>query len=149
MAGARILKEAASVPEDKRDQKVLVPRMKGVEDSSRFWCVNEVLEHLMITGEGMRMVIKSLAAGQPTDYVVRIENFKPKGKYQGGDARPDFKKFVEETVSQLEGLKIEDGGLEHLHPWLGDFNALQWTWLLAGHSGLHLAQLQAIKKGLT
>lgn len=148
MAGARILKEAASVPEDKRDQKVLVPRMKGVEDSSRFWCVNEVLEHLMITGEGMRMVIKALADGKTTDYVVRIENFKPKGKYQGGDAKPDFKKFLDETVKDLEPLKIEDKGLTHLHPWLGHFNALQWTWLLAGHSGLHLAQLQAIKKGL-
>lgn len=148
MAGARILKEAASVPEDKRDQKVLVPRMKGVEDSSRFWCANEVLEHLMITGEGMRAVIKSLADNKPIDYVVRIENFKPKDKYKGTDARSDFKKFLDETVSQLETLKIEDEGLTHLHPWLGRFNALQWTWLLAGHNGLHLQQLQAIKKGL-
>ncbi len=148
MAGARILKEAASVPAEKRDVKVLVPRMKGVEDSSRFWCVNEVLEHLLITGEGMRMVIKALAAGQATDYVVRIENFKPKGKYAGGDAREDFKKFLDDTARELEPLSIEDGGLTHLHPWLGRFNALQWTWLLAGHSGLHLAQLQAIKKGL-
>lgn len=148
MVGARILKEAASVPEDKRDVKVLVPRMKGVEDSSRNWCVNEVLEHLLITGEGMRMVIKALAAGQTTDYVVRIENFKPKGKYQGGDAKPDFKAFIEGTVKELEKLKIEDGGLKHMHPWLGPFNALQWSWLLAGHSGLHLAQLQAIKRGL-
>jgi len=148
MAGARLLKEAASVPETKRDQKVLVPRMKGVEDSSRFWCANEVLEHLMITGEGMRAVIKSLAENKPIDYVVRIENFKPKDKYKGGDARPDFKKFLDETVAQLEQLKIEDGGMTHLHPWLGRFNALQWTWLLAGHNGLHLQQLQAIKKGL-
>lgn len=69
MAGARILKEAASVPEDKRDQKVLVPRMKGVEDSSRFWCANEVLEHRMITGEDMRSVIESLADGETTDCV--------------------------------------------------------------------------------
>lgn len=149
MAGARILKEAASIPETKRDQKVLVPRMKGVEDSSRFWCANEVLEHLMITGEGMRAVIKSLAENKPIDYVVRIENFKPKDKYKGTDARPDFKKFLDETVAQLEQLKIEDKDPTHLHPWLGHFNALQWTWLLAGHNGLHLQQLQAIKKGLT
>ena len=88
MIGARILKEFASVPADKRDQKVLVPRMKGVEDSSRNWSANEV----------------------------------------------------------LEPLKIEDNGPDHKHPWLGRFNALQWTWLLAGHGGLHLAQLQAIKK---
>jgi hypothetical protein len=148
MIGARLLKEFASVPEDKRDQKVLVPRMKGVEDSSRNWSPNEVLEHLMITGEGMRGIIIELANGRTSGYEVKIENFKPKGKYAGGDAREDFKKFVDETVALLEPLKIEDEGPDHKHPWLGRFNALQWTWLLAGHGGLHLAQLQAIKKGL-
>jgi hypothetical protein len=148
MVGARILKEFAAVPDGKRDQKVLVPRMKGVEDSSRHWSPNEVLEHLMITGEGMRGIIMELANSRTSDYEVKIENFKPKGKYQGGDAREDFKKFLDETVALLEPLAIEDRGLTHKHPWLGRFNALQWTWLLAGHGGLHLAQLQAIKKGL-
>ena len=109
---------------------------------------SEVLEHLMITGLGMRGLVVELANGRTSDYEVKIENFKPKGKYQGGDAREDFKKFLEETVALLEPLPIEDRGLTHKHPWLGRFNALQWTWLLAGHGGLHLAQLQAIKKGL-
>jgi hypothetical protein len=48
----------------------------------------------------------------------------------------------------LAPLEIKDEGPTYLHPWLGEFNALQWTWLLAGHSGIHLKQLQAIKKGL-
>ncbi len=148
MIGGRILKEAGSVAEGARDQRVLVPRMRGIEDSSRFWSVNETLEHLMITGEGMRGIVALLAQGKTSDYVVDIANFKPKGKYAGGDARPDFKKFVAETVALLEPLPIADAGPTHLHPWLGPFNALQWTWLLAGHGGLHLAQLQAIKKGL-
>jgi hypothetical protein len=148
MVGARILKESDSVPAGKRDQKVLVPPMKGVEDSSRHWSPNEVLEHLLITGEGMRGLVVELAHGRTSDYEVKIENFKPKGKYQGGDAREDFKAFLAETVAMLEPLTIEDKGPTHLHPWMGRFNALQWTWLLAGHSGLHLAQLQAIKKGL-
>ena len=148
LIGNRILKEAGSVAEGKRDQRVLVPRMKGIEDSSRFWSVNETLEHIMITGEGMRGVIALLAAGKTSDYFVDIANFKPKGKYAGGDARPDFKKFMSETADMLAPLKIEDEGPVHLHPWLGPFNALQWTWLLAGHGGLHLNQLVAIKKGL-
>jgi hypothetical protein len=148
LVGARILKEAGAVPAEKRDVKVLVPRMKGIEDSSRFWSPNEVLEHLLITGLGMRGLIVSLAHGKPSDYEVKIENFKPKGKYAGGDARPDFKAFVDETIELLSPLNIIDGGLTHKHPWMGPFNALQWTWLLAGHGGLHLAQLQAIKKGL-
>jgi hypothetical protein len=148
MVGARILKEADGVAADKRDVKVLVPKMKGIEDSSRFWSVNDTLEHLLITGHGMRKLIVELAAGRTTDWVVKIEDFKPKGKYKGGDARPDFKVFVDETVELLAPLPIEDSGLTHKHPWMGEFNALQWTWLLGGHGGIHLAQLQAIKKGL-
>lgn len=148
MIGARILKEANDVPDGKRDQKVLVPKMKGIEDSSRFWSVNQTLEHMLITGTGMRGLIVDLVNGKPTDWVIKIEDFKPKGKYDGGDARPDFKKFVDETIALLEPLAIEDKGLTHKHPWMGMFNALQWTWLLAGHNGIHLAQLQAIKKGL-
>jgi hypothetical protein len=148
MAGARILKEAGGVAEGKRDERVLVPRMRGIEDSSRFWSINETLEHVMITGVPMRGVIAALAAGKTSDYVVRIENFKPQGKYAGGDARPDFKKFLAETADLLSPLKVEDEGPTHRHPWLGEFNALQWSWLLAGHSGIHLNQLVAIKKGL-
>lgn len=56
--------------------------------------------------------------------------------------------FVEETVELLRPLPIADGGFTHVYPWMGAFNVLQWTWPLAGHSGIHLAQLQAIKKGL-
>lgn len=148
MVGARILREADGVPAEKRDVKVLVPKMRGIEDSSRYWSANDVLEHLLLTGEPMRQLIVDLAKGKTSDYEVKIENFKPRGKYSGGDARPDFKKFVDETIAVLTPLDLSDEGPAHKHPWMGMFNKLQWTWLLAGHSGIHLAQLQAIKKGL-
>lgn len=146
--GGRLLKEARLVPAAKRDVKVLVPRMKGVEDSSRHWSANELLEHLMITGRPMRGLIETLAAGKTSDYVVDIANFKPRGAYAGGDAAPDFAAFLEETAAALERLPIGDAGPVHKHPWLGPINALQWSWILAGHNGLHLRQLQAIRAGL-
>ena len=67
-------------------------------------------------------LLHSVSSGR----VVRIEDFKPKGKYTGADARPDLKAFVAETVARLEPLKIEDQGPTHKHPWMGEFNALQW-----------------------
>ena len=146
--GAKIAKEADGAPADKRDVKVLVPRMTGIEDSSRYWSVNETLEHMMIVGVPMRELIVSLSQGKTSDYVVDTANFKPKGKYAGGDARADFRKFIEETGEILKPLKIEDAGPTHKHPWMGQFNSLQWTWLMPGHLGIHLKQLQAIKKGL-
>lgn len=69
MIGGRILKEYDAIAPEKRDTKVLVPKMKGVEDSSRFWCPNEVLEHLLITGYGMRGLIVDLANGRTSDYI--------------------------------------------------------------------------------
>ncbi len=146
VVGAQLLKEADAIPADRRDVKVLVPRMKGIEDSSRHWSPNETLEHVLMTGAAMRGLVIELAAGRTSDIVVRIEDFKPKGKYTGGDARPDLRAFLEETVRLLSPLAIEDSGPTHRHPWLGEFNALQWTWLLAGHGGLHLAQLRAIRR---
>ncbi len=148
LLGSRVLREANGVPEGQRDAKVLVPAMRGIEDSSRYWSANEVLEHLMIVGTAMRGLIQLLAEGKTSDYVVRIADVKPKGKYKGGDARRDFTDFINETVKLLEPLDIVDGGPKHEHPWFGGFNSLQWTWLLAGHSGIHLNQLIAIKKGL-
>jgi hypothetical protein len=147
-AGKRVLKEFAEIPASQRDSKVLVPKLRGVEDSSRFWCANEVLEHLMITGVPIRGLIETLAKGGTSDYEVKIENFKPKGRYAGRDASVDFKAFLAETAAALDPLDIRDAGPTHRHPWMGPFNALQWTWVLAGHTGIHLAQLQAIKKGL-
>src|SRR6185312_15556381 len=94
LVGARILKESSAVPQPQLDHRVLVPRMKGIEDSSRFWSVNETLEHIMMTGECMARLSADLSAGKTSDQVVRIEDFKPKGKYHGADARPDLKKFL-------------------------------------------------------
>ena len=62
MVGARLLKEAGGVPEGKRDERVLVPRMKGIEDNSRFWSANETLEYVIITGQAMREVLLARVA---------------------------------------------------------------------------------------
>jgi hypothetical protein len=145
--GSRMLKEADGVPANARDEQVLVPRMRGIEDSSRFWSVNETLEHVMIVGAGMRGLIKALAEGGKSDFVVRVEDFKPKGKYRGGDARGDFRAFLDETAATLKPLAIVDGGPKHRHPWFGEINALQWSWILSGHTQIHLSQLIAIKNG--
>ena len=148
LLGGRMSREADGVAEGMLDRRVLVPRLRGVEDSSRNWCANETLEHVMLTGRLMAQLIAELSRGRASAQVVRIEDFKPKGVYAGRDARPDFRAFVSETLELLEPLAIVDGGPTHRHPWLGELNALQWCWLLGGHTGLHLAQLVEIKKRL-
>jgi len=148
MLGGRLSREADAVPDGRLDSRVLVPRMRGIEDSSRLWSANETLEHVMLTGRVMAELIAALAEGRGSPREVRIEDFKPKGVYAGRDARPDLRAFVGDTLALLEPLPIVDGGAAHRHPWLGELNALQWTWLLAGHTSIHLAQLVAIKRGL-
>src|SRR5687768_11192069 len=42
-------------------RQVLIPRLPGLEDSSRFWSVYMTLEHLRIVNEAITQVIGALA----------------------------------------------------------------------------------------
>jgi hypothetical protein len=61
--GARLLQLARALPESQRTIRVLIPRVPGIEDSSRHWSVAMVLEHLMIVGKLMGEGIVELTHG--------------------------------------------------------------------------------------
>lgn len=144
----KIIAELDRVEASLLEEKVLVPKLKTIEDSSRFWSVAETLEHIEIVGRNIIEVIESLASGQTPKGKVDIAAYKPKGIHSGKECREVFVCFHKEILSRLENTKIPSGGEKLFHPWMGPMNALQWQWLLAGHSGIHLAQIRHIKKGL-
>ena len=58
-------------------RQMLVPRLMGLEDSSRFWSPFMVVQHLIIVDSNMFRIITDLVAGRPHPDEARIENFKP------------------------------------------------------------------------
>ncbi|MES1194471.1 MAG: hypothetical protein ABUL65_01165, partial [Opitutus sp.] len=70
-AEARIVAERARIDALVRDcapsqarQRVLIPRPRGLEDSSRHWSVFMTLDHLRIFNEGIAATIRELLAGR-------------------------------------------------------------------------------------
>jgi hypothetical protein len=148
---AKLIALASSLTPEQRATKVLVDPMPGLEDSSRFWSINGVLEHLMIVASGMERAILSLASGVVPDAVADTAKVKPKQSGEDWlkafqDFAPGFLARIDEKLAQ-PGMNA-DSRLRFRHPWFGPITAHQWYWLAGSHQGLHYRQAKAIAKGL-
>ncbi|MES2595157.1 MAG: DinB family protein [Verrucomicrobiota bacterium] len=130
-----------------RGTRVLIPRPRGLEDSSRHWSVWMTLDHLRITNISFAMVIKSLAKG-----VV------PPGKASTAAVKPDpavtqaveaeYEKSCDFLLSVVESVNDLKTQARFEHPWFGPLNAAKWHAVAAMHMGLHREQIRQILEGL-
>ena len=147
----KIIEKVSKIPTEKRNTKILISPVHGLEDSSRFWSLNGTLEHLLIVGKGLEGIILSLAAGKVPPTVIDIAQVKPSHPHQS--YLEEFQSYAPGLLTRIDaGLKKPgmniDSTLTHLHPWFGPFTAKQWYWLLAAHQGLHYTQIKKIIRGL-
>lgn len=129
-------------------KKVLIPRLPSIEDSSRFWSVSDTLEHIEIVGEKVATLIETLSRDKLPIDTISIAGVKPTGKYNESDPRPAFEHFTQKTYDRVKDLNVDSCSLLFRHPWMGKLCPLQWTWVLGGHSAVHLNQINHIVKGL-
>lgn len=132
-------------------ERVLIPRLRGLEDSSRYWSVWMTLDHLRIVNEEITRVIGDLTRGRvpvgqaSTAAVKPGENVDPSvvGSYEGSCDR-----LSELVASRSESLRTS---LRYDHPWFGPLDGAGWHALAAMHMGIHRAQIRCIldtlKKG--
>ena len=124
-------------------QRVLVPRLLGLEDSSRFWSPFMVVEHLVIVDTNMFRIMTDLVAGRSHPDASRIENFKP----SPSAARTSLAAFdqlaeqFESHVRQWPNLRTR---CRHIHPWFGPLDAHGWLCLAGIHHAIHRRQLERI-----
>jgi len=130
-------------PEDVTRQ-VLIPRIFGIEDSSRFWSVAMTLEHLMVVGEKIRDVIIALSCGMTISEKADIVAVKPRGG-KGHEIIEEFRTFVDDYVWEIqEKVKDRKSTTTHHHPWFGPLTAYQWVCLGALHQRIHRRQIERI-----
>ena len=148
---AKLISLVESVPQEKRSTRILVPPQPGLEDSSRYWSLNGVLEHVMIVQRAIEGGVLSLAAGKVPGTSADVASVKP--KEISGDQLASFKEYapgyfarIDEKLSQ-PGMNA-DSKLTFKHPWFGGLNAHQWYWLAASHLGIHYRQAKQIAKEL-
>jgi hypothetical protein len=73
-----IKKLLISISTQKLQQKMSIKRTFAIEDNSRQFSVNEVLEHLVIAGTLVKDVIETLSKEKEVEFDIKIENVKPK-----------------------------------------------------------------------
>jgi len=128
-------------------KRVLVPRLRGLEDSSRYWSAAMTLEHVMIVGTGIRDIIIRLSQEQVPPGTVDTARVKPQGKLPAQAVLGNYKSFAATLMPQIDAAvppAKRDAKAKMTHPWFGPFSLRQWHWLLAEHNAIHLRQLREI-----
>jgi hypothetical protein len=142
--GKKLIELARSVPPRLFQTKVLVKSLWGIEDSSRYWSAEMVLEHLIEMGACLATTVVDLSNGEPPACEVNVADFKPRGN-RGPQVLDDYTGFLEDYAKTL----LEDVGdrrstLSHPHPWFGELTPHRWLCLGTIHQTIHRRQMARI-----
>lgn len=130
------------------ERRILIDRLQGLEDSSRYWSVWMTLDHLRIVNDSISMILKTLGKGKVPEGVARTEDVKP-----GFVVGAEIVELYERSCDQL--LEIA-GAVSNLrttvafdHPWFGPLDAGGWYTLAGVHLGIHRKQIERIMDRLS
>ena len=127
----------------RRSEQVLIPRLRGLEDSSRFWSLWMTLEHLRITNTVFATVITSLAHGKVPPKKASTADVKPRSDVTA-DVESAFENSCEAFLSIVVGVTDLKTKVKYAHPWFGTLDAAGWHALAAAHMAIHRAQIATI-----
>lgn len=145
----KILKTLEGLNDSQLTTRILIPPQLGLEDSSRYWSIKMVLEHLLIVSGQMMQLIPALSHGVTPNGKADTAAVKPKNEISLSEILKNFNKLISADFDRLNAsIQNRDTRNRFYHPWFGDMTAKQWYWLLAIHHGLHLKQIREIKKRL-
>ncbi len=127
-------------------RQVLIPRPRGLEDSSRNWSVLMTLDHLRIVHHAFIGVIGTLAKEEV-----------PEGKVSTAAVKPDpavtmevigeYEASCDALLESINAVKNFRTRARHAHPWFGPMDAHGWHALAGGHMSIHRVQIERILAG--
>lgn len=124
---------------------ILIPRLWGIEDSSRHWSVFMVLEHLIIVNTAIAAIVERLAAGKPFRHEVSIAAVKPK-QVEDAAVIERFAGCVRDYAARVKACRSLRSEVRHSHPWFGSLDGHGWHCLAAIHHTIHRRQIEAIRR---
>lgn len=144
--GQRILYLAQDLADWELEEPVLVKRPFGVEDSSRYWSMEMLLEHLIVSGMAMHKIMRQLSAGARPPQGPRVADGKPQGG-RGPHIRDEFRRFLQKFADSCDEL-IFPPRPTVAHPWTSEMNACQWFKFSALHHWMHRVHAERIAAGI-
>lgn len=143
---ATVLNLIASRSNDELAKRVLIKRIKGLEDSSRYWSAFMTLHHLEIVNQLFGVTIRNLGKGQRPDFIADTATVKPDPDVDSTIVAKFEKSchFIVNSAEQIDELRTAQ---TFAHPWFGELDAFQWFALGGFHMRLHRKQIEAIFNG--
>jgi hypothetical protein len=142
---AKVVKLYNDIPQDMRTKRVLIPKLMGLEDSSRYWSADMVLDHMMIVSRGMSTIIHALDKEQKLMFEVKTADVKPRLTHDT-QILPVFEEKAKECLSLLKSIQNKKSKTKHNHPWFGALDTQGWNILMAVHQKIHRRQMEKILK---
>jgi hypothetical protein len=127
----------------KRAERVLMPRLRGLEDSSRHWSAWMVLDHLRIVNLEIARVIESLALDTAPAGKVSTAAVKPSER-AAADVVAEYERACDRLVASAAAGGHLRTRLRHAHPWFGALDAAGWHAMAGMHMAIHRRQLEQI-----
>ncbi len=124
-------------------ERVLIPRLRGLEDSSRFWSVWMTLDHLRIVNNEVTRVIEAIARGQTPHGRASTAAVKPSPDV-GAEVVGAYEESCEQFLIRTGAFTTLRTSLRFEHPWFGPLDGAGWHALAAMHMGIHRAQIARI-----
>jgi hypothetical protein len=128
--------------------RVLIDRVPGLEDSSRYWSVWMTLDHLRIVNHGIARTIESLS-----------KEISPTGQASTAAVKPTpavdasvvdaFEKSCDALLAAVSAAPNLKSRARYTHPWFGALDAAGWHAMSAGHMAIHRKQIERILHGLS
>ncbi len=122
------------------EKRVLVPRLRGLEDSSRFWSVCMTLDHLRIVNEQIARVIAELTQGRVPQRKASTAAVKPSVD-SGSSVIAAYETSCDDLIAVVAASPELRTPVKFDHPWFGPLNAAGWHTIAAIHMGIHRAQM--------
>lgn len=131
----------------RRGEQVLIPRPRGLEDSSRDWSVWMTLDHLRIVNDSIADIVTELSEGKVRKAVLGTADVKPDPAVTE-EVEAAYEASADTFLQRINPLGELNTTVRYSHPWFGPINAFRWLGLASMHMGIHRGQIAAIMRGL-
>ena len=128
-------------------RRVLIKRLRGMEDSSRNWSVWMTLDHLRMVNRAIAHNIDRLSRGAVPKVVASTAAVKPSPRADAS-VTAEYESSCESVLEAAEAATELKTKARYAHPWFGSMDAFGWHALSGYHMGLHRVQMELIIEGL-
>jgi hypothetical protein len=122
-------------------RRVLIPRLRGLEDSRCYWSTYMRLDHLRIVNEVVAHAIVELSSGRVPEGEASTATVKPRVDV----GEEVIGAFIHSCDLLIEAEKsIKPTTARYAHPWFCPLDAEAWLVMAGFHMRLHHAQVDKI-----